>query len=174
MDAGTRGYHHEKQFCQREIRDDRLRRILLEGRKAITIDGVPAVKKDRKTFVYSKDGAETTFVIKGSYLGGAKLLVGDESFQIVPVTTWYEYVLAILPFAFDIAWGNITACQQYFPLVGGLVGGLITGLAMSGSLLVMKFVKKPLYKILIGLGFFVVAIGLCYLIALLILKAAGK
>jgi hypothetical protein len=144
------------------------------GRKAITVDGVAATKMDRKTFVYTKEGVSTTFQIKGSYFSGAKLLAGEESYQVVPATTWYEYALAILPFAFDIVWGNIQAVQQYFPIVGGFVGGLITGLAMVGSVLVSKLVKKPILKILIGLGFAVVAIGICYLIAFLLLKAVGK
>jgi hypothetical protein len=144
------------------------------GKKNLTVNGVPANKVDRKTFVVHQNGVATNFTLKGSYLSGVKLVCGNESFQVVPNTTWYEYLLAVIPFAFDVTWANIAYSANLWPIAGGAIGGLITGAAMVGSILVMKLVKKPLYKILIGLGFIAVSLGLCWIIALLVITLRTK
>jgi hypothetical protein len=76
------------------------------GKKVITFNGIEVTKMDRKTFTCWKDGVATTFVLKGNYLAGVKLTTTDECYQVVPASTWYEYLLAILPFLFDIVWAT--------------------------------------------------------------------
>lgn len=68
--------------------------------------------------------------------------------------------------------GNVPSLIKIFPVVSGAIGGLISGIFAVVSLYVMKLTKKPHWKILIGLGFFVLTVLICYLIALAILSAA--
>lgn len=95
-------------------------------------------------------------------------------YQMSPKSSPLEIFLALLPFIFDIIWGNIPSTVGIFPIVGGAIGGVITALLGMTSLIFMKKTKNVLFKLLIGLGFAIIAILICYLIALAILSAAQK
>lgn len=85
---------------------------------------------------------------------------------------WYEYILALIIPIFVIIWGSSAYLCSIFPIVGGLIGGAISAPAMIFSAVVMRQVKKkPIFKILIGLGFFAAAVLICYLIALALISA---
>lgn len=144
------------------------------GKKTITVNNEVAVKKDRKTFLIHQNGAEVPLTLKGDYLQGVRLVYREESYPLIDQTRWYEYFLVAIPFLFVVTWGNIPVCVEWFPIVGGAVGGFISGVFEAVGLFLSKMVRKPLYKILIELACGIVAILLCYGIAMIILKAQGK
>ena len=108
-------------------------------------------------------------MIEGSYLGGAKLLINNETIEIVPKPKWYEIFLSVLPFVFLMVWGNNVALCAIFPVVGGAIGGALGGLGVVFSLLYMKKAKALIYKILIGLGTFVATVLAAFVMALLVM-----
>ena len=67
--------------------------------------------------------------------------------------------------------GKLVYLCSIFPIVGGAIGGAISALAMIFSAVVMRKVSKPIFKILIGLGFFVATVLVCNLLAIAILAA---
>lgn len=135
------------------------------GKKALIVNGqfVPAVSK--KSFLINGQSA----VIEGSYLGGAKLLINNETIEIVPKPKWYEIFLSVLPFVFLMVWGNNVALCAIFPVVGGAIGGALGGLGVVFSLLYMKKANALIYKILIGLGTFVATVLAAFVMALLVM-----
>ena len=84
---------------------------------------------------------------------------------------WYEYILALIIPIFVLTWGNSVYLCSIFPIVGGAIGGAISALAMIFSAVVMRKVSKPIFKILIGLGFFVATLMVCNLLAIAIIAA---
>lgn len=85
------------------------------GKKALTVDGVPALKFNKNEF---KIGDEV-FAVKGSFLSGVKLVSKTNSANVIVLAknTWYEWILIFAPFVF---WG-ITV----IPLIGGWMWSLI-------------------------------------------------
>lgn len=139
-------------------------------KKGVFINGKPCEIIDKKTFLYKKDdGGQVYLRLKGGMLSGIKLIADNEQMVIAPPIKWYEYILSILPFIFILVWGNSPMLVDIFPIVGGVLGCLIGVIGLAGSLLVMKRAKKPLFKLLIGLGFFVAIVDTCALIALAII-----
>lgn len=132
------------------------------GKKSLTVNGETLEKTGKKTFRFA-DGRCTN--VKGSMIFGTKMTVGNDTISISKPLTWYEYIIAIIIPAFVIIWGASPALVQIFPIVGGAVGGAIRGFAMVACILTMKQTAKPVLKILIGLGFFVVTLLICFLIA---------
>ena len=139
------------------------------GKKTLTVGGVEAKPISKKDFILNNE----RIFLKGSYLAGVCLYIGDEVIQIVPRPKWYELILAILPFAFLMVWGNNPQLCAIFPVTGGMLGGAVGGAALTCSLLLMRMQKKPLYKVLVGIAFLAAAILVCYLIALALLAGAG-
>ncbi len=139
------------------------------GRKTIVVGIRPCTKLNRRTFRL-EDG--TVARIRGNFLSGSTLLIGDEEFPLTPRVKWYEVVLAVLPFIFDVVWGNVVELVAIFPIVGGAIGGLICGAGMFLSLYFMRKVKVWWQKVLIGLLVGAAAILICYAIAVIILAAA--
>ena len=102
---------------------------------------------------------------------GASLIVDGQKIIIAPPMKWYEYILALIIPIFVLTWGNSVYLCSIFPIVGGAIGGAISALAMIFSAVVMRKVNKPIFKILIGLGFFVATVLICNLLAIAILAA---
>lgn len=143
------------------------------GARVITVNGKPTKKIGKKTYIYeTEDGRKYTLSYVGNETTGATLDFDGEKFEVVPKIIWYEIILAILPLLFNIIWGNVKALVAIFPIISGAVGGAINGACIILSLSLMKRVKNPLLKILVGLGVLAISILVCYLIALAILKSA--
>ena len=140
---------------------------IFSGKVNLFINGVYARPFSKKEFLFE----EKKVVIKGSFLTGVTLVIGGESIEISPKPKWYEILLAILPFAFLLVWGNDTELCAIFPVVGGAIGGGLGGLGMSVSLFLMKKTKSPLYKALIGLGCFAAIILIAFVLAIIILSS---
>ncbi len=138
------------------------------GSKSLFINGVPATKTDKTHF--SLNGQIIT--IFGNVFSGVNLLYNGKTYSITDKTLWYEYILALIPFIFDLIWGNSVELCKIFPVVGGATGGAICGILIVVNISLMKLTKKPLFKILIGLGVTLLTILLLYLTALLMLSVA--
>lgn len=138
------------------------------GKKVITVNGEQLAKIDKKTFRLP-DARYVT--VKGNLFFDASLIVDGQKITIAPPMKWYEYILALIIPIFVLTWGNSVYLCSIFPIVGGAIGGAISALAMIFSAVVMRKVSKPIFKILIGLGFFVATLMVCNLLAIAILAA---
>ena len=141
------------------------------GRKRLTINGRELQKDSKKTFLYIKDGKTISFEHKGSFFSGVSIFIENEKIEITKPCKWYEFVLAIIPFAFVIIWGNIPVSVNIFPVVGGAIGGGITGLLGAYGLSISSRMQKWYLKVLVGVITAVISILICYLVALAILSA---
>lgn len=147
----------------------------LSGKMKVFVNGNELTQISKNEFAYIDENNETiNFIVTGNLLKGINLRVNQMDYQMSPKSSPLEIFLAILPFIFDIIWGNIPSTVSIFPIVGGAIGGVITALLGMTSLIFMKKTKNVLFKLLIGLGFAIIAILICYLIALAILSAAQK
>ncbi len=143
----------------------------LSGKMKVFVNGNELTQISKNEFAYIDENNETiNFIVTGNLLKGINLRVN----QMSPKSSPLEIFLALLPFIFDIIWGNIPSTVGIFPIVGGAIGGVITALLGMTSLIFMKKTKNVLFKLLIGLGFAIIAILICYLIALAILSAAQQ
>lgn len=140
------------------------------GKKTLMVNRVVAQKISKKEFwIDGKAG-----VIKGNYAFGATLCIGGENIVLSPKLKWYEILLAVLPIIFVLTWGNIVALCKIFPVVGGAIGGAIGGFLSALSPFLMRRVKSPLFRVLIGLGVLIATVLITHLVALLILKSLIK
>ncbi len=117
------------------------------GRKTLTVGG-ETQRVPRKEFVI--DGKRA--LVKGNLLTGASLLIEGEFLELIPKTSWYEYLLAVLPLIFVMVWGNSPALCAIFPVIGGGIGGFIGALGMCLSMLLMKRTGSAVAKVSIGIG----------------------
>ena len=142
------------------------------GRSYVTVNGVPVQRIHKRTFLVF--GKELT--LKGNFLFGASAHIDGEVIRLTAVPRWYEWVLAFLPIVFAIYWGNNYQLNDILPIYGGssdgsigaAIGGALGGFFSVLSLLGMKMAKKPLFKVIEGIGCFVVYILLAYLLAILL------
>lgn len=139
------------------------------GKKKITINDKQLSKVDKKSFE-TEEGEHVS--IEGSLVFGAKLVYKDEKIQVTEKLKWWEIVLALLPFIFDMVWGNSVSLVTIFPVVAGAIGGLVTGLIGFTILYINKvYVKEWWLKIIVGIGFFIASIFICWLLALVFIAA---
>ena len=138
------------------------------GRKTVSIGGKPLKKLDKKTFE-TDDGKRVS--VKGNYLYGVKMTIGEDEYQVTPTIKWYEVLLMILPFLLDIIWGNNIALCLIVPIVGGAIGGAISGLMSMVSLLFMRKFKPLWAKIGIAAVAVAATFGICAAIGYAILAA---
>lgn len=128
------------------------------GKKQITFNGEALEKVSRKEFRTSNG---EPVLVKGSFLTGVKLAVGNELITVMPTVKWYEVVLAVIPFIFIMIWGNSVALCRIIPVVGGAIGGAISGALSALSLFFMRSVKPLWLKLLIGAIFIAATFGVC-------------
>lgn len=115
---------------------------------------------------YLIDGKSGLLV--GNFLTGLKLHIEGEAIEISTKPKWYEFIIAFLPLAFLLTWGNSATLCAIFPVVGGAIGGALGGIGLIVSLLIMKKSVEPFYKVITGLGIFVATILAAFLLALLL------
>lgn len=143
------------------------------GRKIITINGTKLKKSYKNTFSYDYNDQHYIVNLKGNIMTGNYIYINGELVRLFPKTKWWEYMLVFLPFIFVIVWSSIPATVEIFPLIGGFMGGAIAGVIAIVSMFLMKMVKKPILKFLIGLGFGLTSILICYIYAIIILIMAN-
>ncbi len=134
------------------------------GKKKIKINDVELQKIGRNKWTYEFGGETLEVSVKGSFLMGAALTIGNEKIQVTEKPTWYSYVLSVLTVAFVIIWGASVTLVKIFPIVGGALGGGISALYAVLNLYLAGKVKSAGYKLLIGLGMFAAAVLTCYLL----------
>ena len=166
----------ERQFMNSIIKIDGVGELSVTenfwtGSKTLSLNGVKLQKVSKKQFSCRLGEQILDIFIDGNFLTGLKCTVNGKTYKVTEAAKWYEYVLAIVPFVFIMVWGNIPATIKIFPVISGALGGAISALLSFTSLYVMKMIKKPYLKVLVGLGFFVLTVLICYVIALAILSA---
>ena len=138
------------------------------GKKEISLDGKKLEKTSKTTFKMP-DGK--TLEAVGNFVIGTNLKLDNQSYELYPRTTWYEYVLTFLPLLLICVWGNLVALCRIVPIVGGVIGGFISGITSCLNLVLIKLVKPIWLKILIAIGVTGFTFLICFLVALIILKA---
>ena len=137
------------------------------GKKTLTVNGTACFALSKKEFMIGEQKA----VLLGNLFMGIQLSINQETIEISPRPAWYEIVLAILPLAFLLTWGNSPALCAIFPVVGGAIGGALGGAGTMLSLMLMKNAKSLGKKLLIGVGIFAATLLVSFVLALLVLSA---
>ena len=88
------------------------------GKKSLIINGTAVQPVSKTEFMIGENKA----VLKGNYLTGVSLSIGDETIELSPKSKWYEIVLAVLPIVFLLTWGNSATLCSIFPVIGGAIG----------------------------------------------------
>ena len=162
-----------------EIQNDVYGKIVYEegfwsGKKTITINGTPLIKLNKKSYLYKVNDESITVGLKGSFLTGVSMTVGDEQIQLVTKPEWYVIALSIAMFVFVMTWGNSVTLCKIFPIVSGAIGGLISAACAMANIIFAKKTSKAIFKILIGLAFFAVTLIVCHVIALIFIEMASS
>lgn len=139
------------------------------GKRDISIGGVKLLKERRNVFLYNCGDAVLKVTVDGNVYTGIKLLIEEETVQILRRATWYEILCSISIFAFIVAWGNSPLLCSVFPVVGGAIGGAISAGMAATNVIAMRSTDSVLRKIAIWLCMLVGTILLCFLIAAAIL-----
>ncbi len=132
------------------------------GKRTITFNGFPLIKLNKTTYELPANPTTgtpaLTVTVKGSFIGGVTLTVGDEIITVIPKTSVADYVLGILPGALFFGL-----------LIQGAIGGALAGMMAVGGVMLMKSRPNLKQKLLISLGAsaVIVAIGVA-LIAILL------
>ena len=149
------------------------------GKKIITIGGVTLVKIKKNVFQYTPmlgdpfatapEGEESTplpstvtVTVKGNYIGGASLVIGEET---IPLT--------IKASALDITLGVIPAALFFIFILGGALGGALSAVIGMGLITLLKNRTKTIYKILISLGISVAILAVGIPLLLTLISAQG-
>lgn len=140
------------------------------GSRKIYVGNSLAKRITTKNYVVNFDDKEIDISLVGNFMTGVTLLIDGEEYAVIDKTKWYEYILAVFPFAFVLVWGNIPASVDIFPVVGGAIGGLISGAMAVVSLASMKKTNKVTMKIVIGLVFVVITLLITHIVAKFILS----
>lgn len=139
------------------------------GKKSVSIQGVPLQAISKNTFSYNRDGNSTTVLIKGNSVTGVALSIEDDTIQLVPAPKWYEIVFSAIIFLFVLIWGNSVTLCSIFPIIGGAIGGLISAVFAIINLNIIRKKENVGIKALISLGFLVLTVLVCFVIAMLLI-----
>ncbi len=128
------------------------------GKKNVNINNQPLNKINKTTFQLP-DGEQAT--VKGNFLYGSKLFIGQETITVTPPIKWYEIVLSLLPFLLIMVWGNVVALCEIVPVVGGAIGGAVSAMLSVLNVFFIKCVRPVWLKILITVAVTGVTFGIC-------------
>ena len=159
---------------KKEINHSEFGKIVYEenlwtGSKNISINGVKLSKISKTSFKMNLENEDSYYVtIEGNFFKGTRLRIKGKTVIVSPSTKWYEYILAILPLALVLIWGNSPTLCRIIPVIGGATGGAIGGVLMCLSIILMKETRNILIKILIGIASLIVTFAACTLIGFMI------
>lgn len=139
------------------------------GKPKIFIGGTLLNKISKRTFEYIDGENKIIVIVKGNMLKGVQLVIGSDVITVQDPPKWYEYVLSVFIFVFNLVWGNIPACVAIIPIVGGALGGFFSALFAMLNLLFMRKTEKLWLKLLLFVIFFALSILVCFLLALIVL-----
>lgn len=137
------------------------------GKKELTVNGVKLAKKHKNIFVLNTPEEPITCTVKGSFISGSQLVIGQEVIQLTPAAKWYEIACSVLIFMLILIWGNSEVLCSIIPIIGGAIGGAISGAMGCLNLMLMKKSNNIGIKLCIWLGMLVGTFLICFLFALI-------
>ena len=137
------------------------------GKKDIVINGGKLVHVKKNIFVYQNGETKIDVEVRGNFMSGAKLIIGEETIMVGQKPAWYETVCSIAIFIVILTWGNSVYLCSIFPVIGGGIGGAVSGFMAILNLQAMKSAKSIVAKLCIWLGMLIATIVICFLIAAL-------
>lgn len=146
------------------------------GKKTIQINGQMLEKgRNKKTFLWNTGATTEEVLVKGSFVGGLTLTIGQQSITVVEKPTAAEYLLSALPLLLMLIWGNSVALCSIVPVIGGAIGGAMGGLAFVIALQKMrsKTVSGKILTALVTTALtFLAGVVLAYIVIYAMLAAA--
>lgn len=139
------------------------------GKKSLTINGTKLQKQNKNTFVWNQEGEALLCRIKGNFITGSKLEIGQDTVELTPAAAWYEIACSVLLVVLMLVWGNSVTLCSILPIVGGGIGGAISGLMGCTNLMLMRKSKNVGIKLLIWLGMLAATFFICFLLAMFLL-----
>ena len=131
------------------------------GKKTILFDGVPLTMTGKNTYLLpaTTEHPDMTVTVKGGYVGGVSLIVGEDTIVLTGKPSTADYILGILP-----------AALLFALILQGAIGGAIAGAMGFGGVLLMKSRPTLKQKLLISLGAsaVIVVIGVALIVLLLL------
>lgn len=140
------------------------------GKKSVTIADNKLMQVSKDNFIYKTTAGDLGVKVEGSYMRGVTIDVAGDKIEVIEKPKWYVLTIEILLFILVVVWANVPALCRIFPIVGGAIGGLVMGVAVIASYMLSRTVKKPIYKILVIIGVFLVGVLICYLLGLLVIS----
>ncbi len=100
--------------------------------------------------------------VKGNYISGVSLVIGDETVTLTAKATVLDFVLGWIPGILFFAF-----------VIGGAIGGALGAMIGMGLTILMKTRKKTIHKVLIciGISAAILAVGIPLLLAALAAQA---
>lgn len=134
------------------------------GKKELAINGVKLQKHSKNTFILDRDGEKQLCQIKGNFITGTTLNVGQDVIALLPAAKVYEIVCSVAILMLILVWGNSVPLCSIIPVVGGVIGGAISGAMACLNLLLMKKTKNVGIKLSIWLVMLAATFFICALI----------
>ena len=134
------------------------------GKRQLQINGETLAKRSGKSFILQQEEGETRCYIKGNFISGIRLLIGEDKIQLSRRAKWYELALSVFIWIFIIVWGNSAYLASILPIMGGAIGGAIAGFMAITNLNIIMQKTKVLAKILLTLCMLLAAYLAAYLI----------
>jgi len=142
------------------------------GKKTVYVNGNMLEQVGKNDFAIKNDQGIVYLSLKGNMMTGIKAIISGEEIKIGGSPKWYELVVLIVAFIFNFIWGLSANLCSIIPIVGGAIGGGINGFVLAIGYVIMRKTQKPLFKILIGLGAWIVAFAICAIIGFIIIIMA--
>lgn len=114
------------------------------GKKNVKIDNICLEKRKKNTYLWIHDDITEDVMLKGSFVTGLFLIIGQERITIVPKPNILDYFLSFLPFMLILLWDYVPALYTIMPIAGGGIGG---GVGAAASIIALaKMREKPLVR----------------------------
>ena len=140
------------------------------GKKELSINGKSFYKVGKNKYSYGSGEDLIEAYLIGNFISGVKVIIGNESIQVIPKSKVYEWILAFIPFRFILTWGYVPVLVSVFLVVGGAIGGAISGGLGALSLMIMKKQSSIGKKLIIGIAMCLATVLACFVLALLMLS----
>ena len=144
------------------------------GAKSLSVNGIQLQPQGKTAFVLANEFEAVTFTLKGSFVSGTQLVVGEECIQVTPKAKWYEIFCSVSIFCFVLVWSNSVALCSIFLIIGGALGGGISGLMSFLNVMVMKSQQTLGRKLLSWICMFAATVLVCWLLAMLFISAFAE
>lgn len=114
------------------------------GKKSVKIDNICLEKRKKNIYLWIHDDITEDVMLKGSFVAGLFLIIGQERITIVPKPNILDYFLSFLPFMLILLWDYVPALYTIMPIAGGGIGG---GVGAAASIIALaKMREKTLVR----------------------------